>query len=162
MFTKSRIIGLLAVLFFTSTSTWASPVEGIVKDAEGKPLVGAEIRIQTQDGKLIGKTSTDARGHYLSANLPAGIYKVDVLVDAVVKASIKNVPANTAKSAQVNFALTGKLMAKSGKHFVWMPANTGTHLGGRWVEVTEEGAAASGDRVQQADRKALEKQSGGR
>ena len=158
---NSRIIGVLTVLFFGLASTWASPVEGVVKDAQNKPLRGAEIRIQTQDGKLVGKASTDGRGHYLSANLPAGIYKVDVLVNSVVKASIKNVPANTAKSAQLNFALTGKMMTKSGKHFVWVPANTGTNIGGRWVEVSEDGTASSDDRVQHVDRKALERASGG-
>src|ERR1039457_1204268 len=105
MFMKSRIIGVLSVLFFTLASAWASPVEGVVKDAQDKPVLGAEIRIQTRDGKLVGKTSTDAHGHYVSANLPAGIYKLDCLINSVVKASIKNVPANTAKSAQLNFAL---------------------------------------------------------
>lgn len=117
MFTKS-IIGVLTVLFFSLASTGASPVEGVVKDAQGKPLKGAEVRIQTQDGKIIGKTNTDARGHYLSVNLPAGIYRVDLLVNSVVKASIKNVAANTAKSAQLNFALKGEARAKNAKHFV--------------------------------------------
>ena len=156
MFMKSRIIGVLSVLFFTLASAWASSVEGIVKDAKGKPVRGAEVRIQTQDGKIIGKTNTDARGHYLSANLPAGIYKVDLLVDAAVKASIKNVAANTATSAQLNFALTGKTMAKSGKHFVWMPANTGTNIGGRWVEVNDDGTNAASDRIDKADGRLLQ------
>ena len=155
MFIKSRIIGVLPVLFFSLASTWASPVEGVVKDAHGQPLKGAEVQIQTQDGKIIGKTSTDAHGHYLSANLPAGIYKVDLLVNSVVKASIKNVPANTAKSAQLNFALTAKTMAKSSKHFVWMPAQTGTHIGGRWVEVNDDGTSTAGEHIDKASGKLL-------
>lgn len=156
MFTKSRVIGVLTVLFFTLARAWASPVEGVVKDAQGKPLVGAEIRIQTQDGKLVGKTSTDAHGHYVSANLPAGTYKVDCLVNSVLKASIKNVAATTAKPAQLNFALTGKTMAKNGKHFVWVPPKTGSNLGGSWVE---DGSVAN-DRVQTIDAKALQRGGG--
>ena len=160
MFMKSRIIGVLSVLFFTLASAWASPVEGVVKDAQDKPVLGAEIRIQTRDGKLVGKTSTDAHGHYVSANLPAGIYKLDCLINSVVKASIKNVPANTAKSAQLNFALTGKTMAKNGKHFVWVPPRTGSNIGGSWVEVNADGTADANDRVQTIDAKALQRASG--
>lgn len=153
---KSRITGVLSVLFFSVAGAWASPVEGIVKDAQGKPLVGAEIRIQTQGGKLVGKLNTDAHGHYVSANLPAAIYKVDCLVNSVLKASITNVAANTAKSAQLNFALTGKTMAKNGKHFVWVPPRTGSNLGGSWVE---EGSVGN-DRVQTIDAKALQRGGG--
>jgi hypothetical protein len=160
MFTKSCIIGVLSVLFFTLAGAWASPVEGVVKDAQGKPLPGAEIRIQTQDGKLVGRTSTDAHGHYLFANLPNGIYKVDCLVNSVLKASIKNVSAKGTKPAQLSFALTGKTMAKGGKHFVWVPANTGTNIGGRWVEVDEAGNTNSGDRVQHIDGAALQRAGG--
>ncbi len=50
--------------------------------------------------------------------------------------------------------------AKSGKHMVWMPPATGTHTGGRWVEVpdgaTEPGALnvkrASAEELQRAQR----------
>jgi hypothetical protein len=156
MFTKS-IIGFFTVLFFSLASTWAGPVEGIVKDAQGKPLRGAEVLVQTQDGKVVSKLNTDARGHYASANLPAGTYRVDVLVNAVVKASIKNVAANTAEPAQLNFALTGKTMAKNAKHFVWVPADTGTHIGGRWVEVNEDGTSAAGEHIDKAGGRLLEK-----
>jgi hypothetical protein len=35
--------------------------------------------------------------------------------------------------------------AKSGKkHKVWVPNNTGTHIGGRWVEVDESGSTDAG------------------
>jgi hypothetical protein len=156
MFTKSRITAVLSVLFFTLANAWASPVEGVVKDAQGKPLLGAEIRIQNQSGKLVSKTSTDAHGHYVSVNLPVGIYKVDCLVNSVLKASIKNVTTTTTKSTQMNFALTGKTMAKNGKNLVWVPPRTGSNLGGSWVE---EGSVGN-DRVQTVDAKALQRGGG--
>jgi len=31
-----------------------------------------------------------------------------------------------------------------GKHKVWVPSDTGSHLGGRWVEVGETGSAGTG------------------
>ena len=34
--------------------------------------------------------------------------------------------------------------AKSGKHMVWVPSNTGSHLGGSWVDVGETGSANTG------------------
>ena len=34
--------------------------------------------------------------------------------------------------------------AKSGKHMVWVPANTGSHLGGGWVDVGETGSSNTG------------------
>ena len=159
MFIKSRLIAVLSVLFFGLASSWASPLEGIVKDAQGKPLRGAEIQIQ-KDGKLISKMNTDANGHYLSGNLPAGVYKLDVVVSGVIKASIKNATATGTKPVQYNFALTGKTMVKAGKHFVWVPARTGTNLGGGWVEVNDDGStAASTDRTQQINRNTLERAS---
>jgi hypothetical protein len=29
---------------------------------------------------------------------------------------------------------------KGGKHMVWVPSSTGSHIGGRWVEVDETGS----------------------
>ena len=34
--------------------------------------------------------------------------------------------------------------AKSGKHMVWVPPNTGSHLGGSWVDEGETGSANPG------------------
>jgi hypothetical protein len=49
---------------------------------------------------------------------------------------------------------------KSGKRMVWIPASTGSHMGGRWVEVDEGGAAAAGAlNVQKANAEQLQRQS---
>ncbi|MEY2481230.1 MAG: Carboxypeptidase regulatory-like domain [Verrucomicrobiota bacterium] len=160
MFIKSRLIAVLSVLFCALATSWASPIEGIVKDAQGKPLAGAEIQVQ-KDGKLITRLNTDAHGHYVSGNLPAGVYKVDVLVGGVVKASIKNATLTGPKPVQYNFAMTGKTMTKGAKHFVWVPARTGSNLGGGWVEVNEDGTTGpSTERAQQLSRMSLEHASG--
>ena len=34
--------------------------------------------------------------------------------------------------------------AKSGKHMVWVPPNTGSHIGGSWVDEGETGSANTG------------------
>jgi len=44
----------------------------------------------------------------------------------------------------------------SGKHKVWVPSDTGSHLGGRWVDVGETGSAAPASNVQRASAEALQ------
>ena len=47
----------------------------------------------------------------------------------------------------------------SGKHKVWVPSDTGSHLGGRWVEVGETGSVDTGaSNVQRANAEELRRQ----
>ena len=163
MFMQSRFIGsVLSLFLFTLGSAWAAggSLEGIVKDVKGKPLKGAEVRIEAKNGNVVAKALSDTNGHYLSSALPAGTYKVDLVVASVIKASINNVQTNATKPAQLNFDLKAEPLMKpsaKGKHFVWMPPTTGTHLGGRWVEVNDDGTNSSDDRTQKYDSKALQR-----
>src|SRR4029450_11030688 len=73
-----------------------------------------------------------------------------LVVNGAVKASIMNTTTKADQATQVNFDLhpTGSSQAsagqKTGKHMVWMPPSTGSHTGGRWVEVDENGSAGAG------------------
>src|SRR5262249_16318012 len=74
-----------------------------------------------------------------------GVYRVSLVVSGATKASIMNTNAKASQTTQLNFDLkpvaSGQAAAaKTGKHMVWMPPSTGSHTGGRWVEV-DEGAA---------------------
>ena len=118
-------------------------LEGIVKDASGQPLQGAEIRIQGNDAK-VGIVHTDFRGHYAYPALESGTYQVTLLVNRVSKASITNVKTETGRTETLNFALQGGAGATpftKGRHYVWIPASdlSGTHLG-KWVEITNDGS----------------------
>jgi hypothetical protein len=61
-----------------------------------------------------------------------------------------NTSAKADQRTQLNFDLKpapasqASTAAKSGKHMVWVPSNTGSHIGGRWVEVDENGSADAG------------------
>jgi hypothetical protein len=47
----------------------------------------------------------------------------------------------------------------SGKHKVWVPSDTGSHLGGRWVEVGATGSTDTGaSNVQRASAEELQRQ----
>ena len=154
----------------------AAAIEGTVKDANGRPLGGADVRIEAKAGGNSGKVvKTDNRGHYYYDGLAAGAtYRVTLSVNGAVKASINNALTKTSGPTQLNFDLkqsagaASAAVTKKGKHLVWMPADTGSHIGGRWVEVNDAGGNASStagaDNVQKATGDAvrrLQMQTGG-
>src|SRR5207249_618455 len=84
---------------------------------------------------------TDATGHYISDHLGAGTYRVTLVVNSSVKASIVNAKTQLGKSTQLNFDLTAKMAsAKRRTHSVWVPTPTGTMIGGtgQWIDVYDD------------------------
>jgi len=145
MFIKSLRIGFIGLILFAA-SAWAgnSVLQGIVKDPKGQPIKGADIRIEARDGgKLFKTVRTDMNGHYVSDALPAGTYRVTLIVNGGVKASISNAKTKKAGPTQLNFDLKSASAtqaarpAKKGKHWVWAEPKTGTRIGGGWVEVPD-------------------------
>jgi hypothetical protein len=140
MFLKSVGIGLIG-LFVLAFSAWAGTpaLEGIVKDPTGRPIKGADVRIEAKDFSKIVKT--DARGHYISDALAVGTYKVTLVVNGSVKASIMNAKTQLGKPTQLNFDLTTKTApVNKHTHMVYVHPDTGTLIGGgRWVEVDDNG-----------------------
>ena len=68
MFIKSLRIGLIGFVLSVATA-WAGPsaIQGVVKDAKGQAIKGADVRIESRDGKKVFKTvKTDGSGHYVS------------------------------------------------------------------------------------------------
>jgi len=167
MFIKSLQIGVLG-LFLCVVSAWAGPasIQGVVKDAKGQPIKGADVRVESKDGKqLLNTVKTDAKGRYISQGLQPGVYRVSLVVNGATKASIANTKTKRDESTVLNFDLkpvsAGQASGgqKKGKHMVWIPAQTGSHMGGRWVEVEEGGAAAAGNlNVQRASAEQLQRQ----
>ena len=167
MFTKSLQIGFVGLVFCVA-SAWAGPsaIQGVVKDAKGQAIKGADVRIEAKDGKQQFNTvKTDAKGHYISAGLPAGVYRVAVVVNGAVKASITSTKTKADQTTQVNFDLKPVAASqttagqKKGKRMVWVPSNTGSHIGGRWVEVDDAGKTEPGSsNVVQPDAQQLQQQ----
>jgi hypothetical protein len=164
MFIKSLQITFIGLIVFAA-STWAggnATLQGIVKDPKGQPIKGADIRIEaTGGGKLFGSVKTDASGHYTSAALPAGTYRVTLVVNGAVKASINNTKTKLQGPTQLNFDLKPTSPSQASgpakkKNYVWVPPTTGSHLGGRWVEVDDNGnLPAGGSNVQKASAEAV-------
>lgn len=140
MFLKSVGIGLIG-LFVLAFSAWAGTpaLEGVVKDPTGRPIKGADVRIEAKNFSKIVKT--DASGHYISDGLAVGTYKVTLVVNGSVKASIMNAKTQLGKPTQLNFDLTAKTApVNKHTHMVYVHPDTGTLIGGgRWVEVDDNG-----------------------
>jgi hypothetical protein len=152
MFIKSVSVGVIG-LFVFAASAWAgdSFLQGIVKDPKGQPVKNAEIRIEAKSaGNLATTAKTDANGRYTSSALPVGIYRVTLIVNGAVKASINNAKTRADRPTDLNFELKPASAAqaigstKKAKHMVWVPPATGTHMGGRWVEVEDGTTAGAG------------------
>lgn len=148
---------LLRVVFvglvLSVATAWAGPsaIQGVVKDAKGQAIKGADVRVESRDGsKLLKTVKTDGNGRYVSDGLAAGVYRVTLVVNGAVKASIMNTKTKADQSTQLNFDLKpvsasqASAAAKKGKHMVWVPSRTGSHIGGSWVEVDESGNADTG------------------
>src|SRR5262245_15563806 len=148
MFIKSIGIAFVgAMLFATSAAAANSVLEGIVKDAKGRPIQGADVRIESTNGAtLLTTAKTDANGHYVLKDLAAGTYRATLVVNGAVKTSINNTTVEPDESTKLNFDLTqtrAVVTVKKGIHRVWIPAFTGSRLPGRWVEVDDNGAWAA-------------------
>jgi 5-hydroxyisourate hydrolase-like protein (transthyretin family) len=148
MFIKSIWIGFIGLMLFVASASAASSVlQGIVKDAKGHPIQGADVRIEaTNTGRLLTTVKTNINGRYNLEGLAAGNYRVTLVVNGAVKASINNTTLEPRESTQLNFELkqTGaSVTVTKGKHWVWMPAFTGSRLPGHWVEVDDSGSWAA-------------------
>ena len=166
MFIKSLQIGLMGFLLCAATA-WAGPasIQGIVKDAQGKPIKGADVRIESRDGKqLFNTVKTDTQGRYISQGLQPGVYRVALVVNGAVKASITNTKTKSDQATQLNFDLKpvaagqATIEQKKGKHMVWVPPSTGSHTGGRWVEVPDGATEAGTLNVKRANGEELQRQ----
>src|SRR6267143_4347614 len=152
MFTTSLQLGLIGFALSVATA-WAGPaaIQGVVKDAKGQAIKGADVRIESKDGRQKFNTvKTDGKGRYISESLQVGVYKVTLMVNGAVKASITNTKTKADQTTQLNFDLKpvpvaqANVQQKKGKHMVWVPATTGSHIGGGWVEVDDGAKSAPG------------------
>jgi len=146
-----KILNRVVVVVFVSLSLMLrayaageTGLSGVVKNSAG-PVSGAEIRIQGSDANKVGKIHTNADGRYNYPALEEGTYNVTLLVNGETKASINNVKTKGGEMQTLNFEIRKSSLAtpfSPGKHYVWIPSTTGTHLG-HWAEVEGDGKGMS-------------------
>ena len=161
MFTPVRSIAVVVFALALSAVTASATVlalAGTVTDAKGQPISGAQINIEGIEGSAGAKVvKTDGKGRYIYSGLGEGTFKVTLSVDGAVKASIANVKVTENHPTEhLNFAIRpGKVMPNaSGKHYVWVPAGTGSNLSGSWMEVDDRReikiSKAAGERTERS------------
>ena len=79
IFTGSSLA--LALYIIMAAVIYAAPgatdeVQGTIKDALGRPLAGARLILKSPDGTIIGKTQSDADGHFVFSSVTPGTYAV--------------------------------------------------------------------------------------
>jgi hypothetical protein len=156
---KKRCAGLILGSTFLAAAAIAetTAVEGVVRGPDGKPMKGADVRLESKNKTVATQTvKTDMSGRYRFSNLDLGKYRVTVLSGSLVQGFIDNVNMSTGKAAKVDFDIKGGVAGqpKKAKHLVWVPSETGSNLGGRWVEVDDSGAGA--ERVEKKSGGALQ------
>ena len=145
-------------LILLAGTAWAasSVIQGDVKGPDGKPIRDAQITIALKDAKgAVGSTKTDGQGHYVLKNLAMGEYTVSVKANGMAATTATAVKPRAEGPLRLDFNLKKQVggaqaeapAKKKAKHMVWVPAQTGSNLGGRWVEVDESGTAAGNERV---------------
>jgi hypothetical protein len=155
MTTKSLHI-CIATLLVSAVAAWASTpvgpatIQGVVKDSKDHPVAGAEVHIKAKDGSSLEKIArTDSNGQFGVSKLPVTDYEVVLFVNGQIKASLTHQSVFRDKPTKVDFKLTGGFASnkatKKHTHMVYVPAETGSNLGGRWVEVDDQtGTGAAG------------------
>lgn len=92
---------LLGAAAFAQTGT----IEGDVKNTDGSPIKGAQIRIVRKDIKGNYAVKSDKKGHYLHAGLPIGQYRVALEVEGKEVDAVDNVRVPLGDPVQVPFNL---------------------------------------------------------
>jgi hypothetical protein len=143
MFYRKRILAaaFLAGTVVFSGAAFGQSIEGVIRGPDGKALKDAEVRLEQKGNKSVVTTKTDARGHYSHTRLSPGVYTVSVVLGGAVKSSVNVKTATT--NSRIDFDLK-PAVAKKVKHYVWVDAKTGTHMGSGWVEVDDAGNTAPG------------------
>lgn len=109
MFLNLRKINFVFVaLFFLNGYVLAegtSTFEGVVKDPKGTPVKDAEVRVEGKNETIVAKGKTDANGHYVTKPVPAGTYKINVVINSITKTSLANIKTKNTGATRLDFAL---------------------------------------------------------
>lgn len=143
-----RIGSVLFGLALLTASAWAGPstIQGEVKGPDGKAVKGAEVTMAPKGAKTAtNSVKTDSQGRFAFKSVDVGSYNLQVSAKGLASTTAEDVRTRAGGAIGVNFILktqtgtaaAGPAAKQKAKHMVWMPAETGSNLGGRWVEVSD-------------------------
>lgn len=134
-------------------------IKGTVKGTDGKALSGAEVRAQRIDAKgSVMTATTNAKGEYSFPGLAQGAYKITAVVNKVAK-SEASIRTSQKGWSRVDFDLSSKNKVVTKKRMVWVPGETGTHIGGgHWESIEDSSTGVGASASQRLDAAALRTQ----
>jgi tetratricopeptide (TPR) repeat protein len=127
---RNLVVAAAATLLLALTSfAQITAMEGDVKGEDGKPLVGAMVKIVRTDIKGSYNVKTDKKGHFFYNGLPIGVYNVTVEVGGKEQDGVNGVHTRLGDPVQVPFDLEKKAKARSAQNAqLQQAAATGTGL----------------------------------
>lgn len=108
---KWMLFGLLTMALTVSTAvsgfgqTASSSVKGTVLDAQGQAVAGATVKLLNEETGFSRSVQTGNSGSFNFANVPPGVYKIEVESSGFKKLVQTNVQALVDKTAEVNTVL---------------------------------------------------------
>jgi hypothetical protein len=149
------VLSVVASLVVSAASSWAQTgIQGDVKGPDGKPLSGADVHVADKNSKQIATGKTNQQGHYVFKNLKDGTYNVTVSATGMATTAATSVKTSNGGAMRIDFELKRAIAGaqanapapakKKAKRMIWVASETGTNLGGRWVEVDDGGKTEAG------------------
>ena len=110
MKTRTMVAAMAGLLLMALPSlAQVTVLEGHVTAPDGKPMLGALIRIERKDVSATYKVKTDKKGHFLYSGLPLGKYDVICVVDDKDVDRVNGVQTTTTSYSTVDFNLKAKV-----------------------------------------------------
>jgi len=101
-----KIAGVAPLLLFAAAAfAQTSNIQGDVIGTDGKPLQGANIKLERTDIKQNFNVKTDKKGHFLYANLPTGVYNIVVQVGGKDVTGVTGVRTRQGDNPPITFDL---------------------------------------------------------
>jgi Carboxypeptidase regulatory-like domain len=92
---------VLAIAGAVSASGWLGALAGTVMDAQGKPVAGATVTMQTSDGMNAHATHTDAEGRFQFTRYQPGQYDLRAYARGAFSDWTKRVLIRTGKTTEI-------------------------------------------------------------
>lgn len=103
-FVLITLIALLVGVFATSAAAqMTTQVKGFAKDEAGKPIVDAQVQLQSTDSGRKYTIKTDKRGEYFSLGVQPGTYDFTLMKDGQMVWQLKKITLTLSGDNTVNF-----------------------------------------------------------
>ena len=158
---KTAWVSLAVSIFLAGTSFGQTHwVQVALNDQHNQPVVGADVQIERLDGK--GKPQilkADPSGRVVFKNVVPASYKVSAFTKNSAAATAIDV-LKESRSVALTMAPITRQAAGKKKHYVYVAAETGTHIGGgHWVAVEDDANGTGSSAVEKKDGRILTDQS---